>query len=204
MLYPLNPGKQCIAILPVGKVPEAALNAAADHIPRYYKRRAIILSPLKAPQYAFDERRRQYNAATIIRALEAMNFEAYVKVIAIVNVDLFIPIFTHVMGEAQEGGKFALVSMYRLMKGGREDRPSPSKILERLVKIVLHELGHLFEMVHCTDEKCLMHFSGNIQDIDRIMLSFCTYCEKYLEESMKRFGKFPEARSHHFPTHLNG
>jgi len=182
----LDPDKGPIAVLPMGKVPEAALNAVAYRIPHYFNHPVRILSPLEIPPDAFDERRRQYNAATIIRVLETMTFEACAKVIAIVNVDLFIPIFTHVMGEAQEGGRFALVSMYRLLKGRSEGRPSALKALERLEKIALHELGHLFSMVHCADEKCIMHFSGNLQDIDRIMLDFCAYCEKYLAESLRR------------------
>ena len=197
MPNPISPEKGCIVVLPMGKVPESALDAVSDHIALYFNHYTKIFSPLKTPRYAFDEQRRQYNAATIIRSLESINFEAYAKVIAIVNVDLFIPIFTHVMGEAQEGGKFALVSMYRLIRGEVGNRPSTSKILERLVKVALHELGHLFDVVHCADEKCIMHFSGNIKDIDHIMLNFCTYCERYLEESMKRLLKPPTLRSHH-------
>lgn len=193
----ISPEKGCIVVLPMGKVPESALDVVSDHIPLYFNHRAIILSPFRIPPYAFDEQRGQYNAATIIKTLESLNFEEYAKVIAIANVDLFIPIFTHVMGEAQVGGKFALVSMYRLMKGGEGNRLSTSKILERLVKVALHELGHLFDVVHCADAKCIMHFSGNIQDIDHIMLNFCTYCERYLEESMKRLLKPPTLPSHH-------
>ena len=186
----LGPEKGSIAVLPMGTVPEAALSAVADHITLYFNYPSSILFPLETPLYAFDERRGQYNAAMIIKALETMNFEAHAKVIAVVNVDLFIPIFTHVMGEAQEGGRFALVSMYRLMKGRREGRrPSASKILERLVKIALHELGHLFDMVHCADENCIMHFSGNLEDMDRIMLDFCAYCETYLADALKRIIK---------------
>lgn len=193
----IGPEKGCIVVLPIGKVPESALDAVSDSISLYFNHHTRILSPLRTPQCAFDEQRRQYNAATIIRTLESINFEDDAKVVAIVNVDLFIPIFTHVMGEAQEGGKFALVSMYRLMKGGVGNRPSTSKILKRLVKVALHELGHLFDVVHCADEKCLMHFAGNIQDIDHIMLNFCTYCERYLEASMKRHLKPISPRSHH-------
>ena len=177
--------KGTIAVLPVGRIPEAALRAVANYIPSYFKHAARILPPLEIPPSAFDERRRQYDAAAIIKALEAMDFKSFAKVIGILNVDLFIPIFTHVMGEAQEGGRFALVSMYRLLKEAEGKRSPPSKILERLVKVALHELGHLFDRVHCIDEKCLMHFSGNIEEIDRIRFHLCVYCEKQLSESLK-------------------
>ena len=184
---PLGPETGAIVVLPMGRVPKAALKAVANHIPPYFRHAAKILAPLEIPPSAFDERRRQYDAATIIKILETLDFRHYAKVLGILNEDLFIPIFTHVMGEAQEGGKFALVSMYRLLKKTEGKRSPSSNILERLVKVALHELGHLFNLVHCADQRCLMHFSGNIEEIDRIRFHLCVYCEKHLAESLKRF-----------------
>jgi len=184
--------KGCIALVPVGKVPETALRIVVAQILAHFNLPADILSPLENPEYAFDMRRQQYNAGTIIKTLESMPFKQYGKVLAMLNVDIFIPIFTHVLGEAQEGGKYALASMFRLRKGPDGYNPSMSKILERLAKVALHELGHLFEVVHCADDKCIMHFSGNLQDLDAINLNFCSYCSKYLAESTqkdrKRYG----------------
>jgi len=188
----MSPKKGCIAVVPVGNVPEAALRTVVAQILVHFNLPADILSPLENPEYAFDMRRRQYNAATIIKTFESMPFREYGKVLAILNVDIFIPIFTHVLGEAQEGGRYALASMFRLRKGPDGHNPSMSNILERLAKVALHELGHLFEVVHCADDKCIMHFSGNLQDLDAINLNFCSYCLRYLSESiqkdLKRYG----------------
>jgi len=187
----MSPKKGCIAVVPVGNVPATALRTVEAKILAHFSLPADILSPLENPEIAFDKRRGQYNAGTIIKTFESMPFGEYGKVLAILNVDIFIPIFTHVLGEAQEGGRYALASMFRLRKGPDGYNPSMSKILERLAKVALHELGHLFEVVHCADDKCIMHFSGNLKDLDAINLNFCSYCSMYLAESTQKDSKNP-------------
>jgi len=88
----MSPKKGCIAVVPVGNVPEAALRTVVAQILVHFNLPADILSPLENPEYAFDMRRRQYNAATIIKTFESMPFREYGKVLAILNVDIFIPI----------------------------------------------------------------------------------------------------------------
>jgi predicted Zn-dependent protease len=36
------------------------------------------------------------------------------------------------------------------------------------------------------DERCLMHFSGGVEDVDRIPLTLCRYCSLYLKEATGR------------------
>ena len=178
--------KGCIAVLPLGLIPDAATQSVAKHIPTYFNQSGHILPRHEIPEGAYDNRRKQYDAGLIIKALKAMPFDGYTKVIAILGVDLFIPIFTHVLGEAQEGGRFALASMYRLREGLTETTPSMSKVVERLAKIAMHELGHLFNLVHCSDPKCIMHFAGNLENLDEIVLAFCGYCLRYRNDSLQR------------------
>jgi archaemetzincin len=44
-------------------------------------------------------------------------------------------------------------------------------------------LGHLFNLFHCEDNKCLMHFSGDLEDLDRTPLYFCRYCSAYYKDA---------------------
>lgn len=171
-----------IGVAPFGDVDRAALQGVAAFLRERLGMEAEILTALPDPAFAYDEKRGQYNAATILRACESMPFdEGLEKVIGILNVDLFIPIFTHVLGEAQEGGRFALASLYRLHRevrrpGGPQDR----LLVERVVKVAVHELGHLFNMGHCLDGRCLMHYSGNLADLDDTWLAFCRYCYEFI------------------------
>ena len=178
--------KGCIGVVPIGEVPEIALHEIATHIKSHLYLHSVILPPIKHPSYAYDERRMQYNAATILKELESMSFQNYDKIIGVLNVDLFIPVFTHVLGEAQEGGKYALASIYRLRRDLDTSSSSTKQIIERVTKIALHEIGHLYNIAHCMNEKCLMHFSGSLQDLDKITLNFCNYCSEYLENTIRR------------------
>ena len=182
----MNSKKRIIGIVSVGEVPELAPKVIAAHINGYLKLPAEILPPLENPAYAFDEMRLQYNAGLILDFFESSPFDEYDKVIGVLNVDLFVPIFTHVFGEAKQSGKYALVSLFRLAEG-KEGYKSPSSLLfERAAKVALHELGHLFNLFHCEDNKCLMHFSGDLEDLDQTPLYFCRYCSAYYQDGLSR------------------
>ena len=175
-------------MVPFGDVPEVALKVIAAHVLGYFNLDADILPRRKSPAHAFDVNRHQYNAATILKALESMESHDYVKVIGVLDIDLFVPILTHVFGEAKLGGNCAVVSLYRLKTDSDGSKASESLILERAAKVALHELGHLFNLVHCMDRRCLMHFSGGQQDLDELPFYFCRYCSKSLEDNLHRHG----------------
>jgi archaemetzincin len=182
----MNSKKGCIGVVAIGEVPESATYDTANYIQTHLDLPSFVLPAMQHPSYAYDERRKQYNAATILKAFESMPFQNYDKVIGMLNVDLFIPVFTHVLGEAQEGGKFALASMYRLRMNLNKSRPPMPQILERLAKVALHEIGHLFDVAHCMNEECLMHYSNSLQDLDTIRFNFCSYCSMYLSDAIRR------------------
>jgi archaemetzincin len=87
-----------------------------------------------------------------------------------------MPLFTHVFGEARQNGRAAIVSLYRLGTDPGGPAAIDERVLERMAKIALHELGHLLNLLHCDDDCCLMHFSGDLEVLDRITFNFCRYC----------------------------
>jgi archaemetzincin len=125
-----------------------------------------VFAPAPPPVHAFDRHRIQYDAALIIKRIESTDFVSCLRVVALVDVDLFVPVFTFVFGEARKGGRVAVASVFRL-----KDQP------ERLAKISLHEFGHLCMLDHCHgDDGCVMNFTSDIDALDRIPARFCRYC----------------------------
>jgi archaemetzincin len=182
----LNKEPLTVGLLPIGRIPGAALDRLAMRIRSLLGVETRILDPMPNPEEAYDERRNQYNAATLLTALDAVRFDPCDKVIALLNVDLFIPIFTHVLGEAREGGRYALASLFRLRRNADGSTPPMEHILERLEKVAVHELGHTFNLGHCMEENCVMHFSGGLKDLDGLSLHYCTYCAAYLQEARRK------------------
>jgi archaemetzincin len=76
------------------------------------------------------------------------------------------------------------VSLCRLAQNrGPGAAPQPT-VLERCAKVALHELGHLFGIVHCPDPLCVMHISGDVQELDQRRLALCRYCRQQLNQRL--------------------
>ena len=134
------------------------------------------------PSEAFDLRRRQYETGRILKWLESRHAGA-AKVLGLTDVDLFIPILTFVFGEAQLGGRAAVVSTARLApgNGSRGGR----LLAERLRKEALHELGHAYGLIHCGNPGCVMGRSPGVAEIDVKGPSFCTDCRLLYDEASR-------------------
>lgn len=177
--------RQRIGIIPMGDISDMAPKVVAAHISGYLDLQAILLEPMPRPDYALDRQRCQYDAGPILNHLESVFFKPADKVVGILNVDLFVPVFTHVFGEARQGGRVALISTYRLKENAMDTNCDSSTALERAAKIALHEVCHLYDLTHCESRECLMYFSGSLPDLDRIPFSFCRYCSRYIREATR-------------------
>jgi archaemetzincin len=130
------------------------------------------------PEHSFDPARGQHSSTTILRWLVERVPPRARKVLALTDVDLFIPVLTFVYGEAQLNGVAAVVSTARL--GASE----PRLFLPRLVKTCVHEVGHTFGLVHCDRPRCVMRRSTNVGGLDIKAAAFCGDCRVRYRESL--------------------
>jgi archaemetzincin len=172
--------KEQVGVVPVGEVPQLAVEVIAANISAYYKVQADVLPMRTLPESAFDDGRLKYNAGILINKLGAMDFEGYSKIVGVISRDMFIPIFNYVYGQAVQGGSLALISLFRLNRNADGSTPNTSLVFERAAKLALHELGHLFNLFHCNEAKCIMHFSGVIEDLNKIPFYLCRDCTRRL------------------------
>ena len=177
-----------ILISPVGDLSTELMAALAGEIQRVFGFSVTIDSVLQDLSFALDQNRNQHHSTMILERLAAKAPARAVKVIAIAQVDLFIPILTHVYGEAQLGGTASVVSTFRLNEGRSGMSISP-KYMDRIVKEAIHELGHTFNLRHCPEDTCIMHYCRNEEDVDRKSDELCRYCKVMLEDEIKRLKK---------------
>lgn len=138
------------------------------------------------PGDSLDPRRGQHSSTKILRGILASGLPDTATVLGITDVDLFIPVLTFVFGEAQMGGRAAVVSLARLRRT-YDDGPAPEAMIERrLLKECLHELGHTFNLAHCGDGACVMSRSNSVLDVDRKRPAFCRDCRLRLRASMEQ------------------
>ena len=172
-----------MGILALGPVPEIVLKIVAAHVSGYLDLPTCFLPQMALPHECLDERRGQYDAAKLINYLKGHSFAGCTKILALMGEDLFVPIFTHIFGEAQQGGSHAVISLSRLQYLENGAKSTDADFYERTAKVALHELGHLLNLFHCPAPGCVMHFSGAIETLDAISMGFCPYCQSYLKQS---------------------
>jgi archaemetzincin len=131
---------------------------------------------LPAIEFAFDAARRQYGSAGVLEMLMRICPEDALKLLAVTERDLFIPVLTFVYGHAQLGGRVAAISLARLRQEFYGLPPNREVFLERAHKEALHETGHTFGLVHCADRQCAMALATNIRQIDGKRAAFCAAC----------------------------
>jgi archaemetzincin len=157
------------------------LREMAESIEEQFEIKVKILENLGCPIFAYDPIRKQYNSNLILKMLLETAPPDALKILGITDLDLFSPIFSYVFGEAQFGGKCAVISSFRLRgrpDGARESHCPP--LLNRMEKEAVHELGHTFGLSHCTDPDCVMSYSKGIQCADRKFAVFCPTCRDLL------------------------
>ena len=174
-----------ILISPVGELSAELIEAVAGEIKQVFGFSAETRPILQDLSFALDNNRNQYHSTAILDRLAANIPPHSVRVLAIAQVDLFIPILTHVYGEAQLGGTACIVSTFRLNEGRSGINISP-KYIDRVVKEAIHELGHTFNLRHCPEHTCIMHYCRNEEDVDRKSDRLCRYCIIMLQDEMKR------------------
>jgi archaemetzincin len=128
--------------------------------------------------FAFDPGRNQYHSTAILQRLDRLARETDAHLLGVTPLDLYVPVLTFVFGEAQLGGRCALVSLHRL----REEfygLPANNDLLrERLAKEAVHELGHTFGLRHCGDWRCVMASTHAVERLDTKGTDFCPACQR--------------------------
>lgn len=151
--------------------------------------------PVTTLQYPFsleegrDPLRNQFNSTWILSRLLEQSSQDPGKILGITELDLYIPVLTYVFGEAQLGGKVAVVSSYRLRDELYGLPKNQQKLKERLQKEAIHELAHTFGLIHCRNIECVMHPSTYAEEIDFKSTDFCKTCGPLLESKKKYFAE---------------
>lgn len=126
------------------------------------------------PALGYNPQRRQHKAQKLLEYISKVYYPDMLKLIAIFPFDLYEEGLNFVFGLSQLGGRYAIVSSYRLFDK-REDL-----FFERVFKEVNHELGHAFGLSHCKSYRCVMNFSNSLWDVDAKSRFFCEKCNKIL------------------------
>ncbi|MCF8308689.1 MAG: archaemetzincin family Zn-dependent metalloprotease [Bacteroidales bacterium] len=126
----------------------------------------------------YDVKRRQYNGDELLKFVDN-SYNSYPgKTMGLFGVDLFIPILTHIFGQAYLNGNTGVVSHFRLNNEFYGLKANKQLLQERFIKVVIHELGHTYGLTHCHVPTCVMRSSTYVEDLDQKSSSFCDNCRE--------------------------
>ncbi|HON83480.1 MAG TPA: archaemetzincin family Zn-dependent metalloprotease [Caldisericia bacterium] len=169
-----------IKIVPLIDPPNFILNEIKENFERIFNLPVFIEKNINIPVDFKNSLRNQHPVRNLISYLEENIVDDCLKIIGIINKDIYEEGYNFLFGSAEFNGKYAVISLFRLYD---EDK---NLFLNRSIKESIHEIGHTFGLNHCNNKSCVMNFSLSINDVDRKERFFCKLCETNLRISLNK------------------
>lgn len=172
-----NKTKASINIQTLGSVNQSCVNEVKKTLESFYGVKAIIKSRLELSDDILSPSKTRYDASKILH-----KYNSNELLLILTEKDI-----THKKDKNPEWGIFGLgfcpgktcvISTFRLYKNANQD-----KMIERLSKVAVHEIGHNMGLDHCiNNDKCLMNDAGGtIKQVDNERIWFCDKCKNLLK-----------------------
>jgi archaemetzincin len=170
----VSPAEGKICVIPIGEVPPADVAFACDVLAAHLGREAVVFEPLPLQESYYYPERGQYGAAGFLRYVQANAPPEAFRVFGLTAQDITIPDLNFMFGMGGCPGKCAVLSTRRLdyYGEGRDLR------YVRFAKLLIHESGHTFGLLHCRQPRCAMKFADGYGTLDYTRLAMCERCEK--------------------------
>lgn len=176
-----NTGKFTVALMPYKGFDTTLLNDVLKEVEVFYKCNAIIVPVSNLPANAFYTPRQRYKADSLLVFQKQLAKGGIRSVIGFTAKDISTSTPDWgVFGLGYCPGKACIISTYRLQKASA----TTVQLKERLLKVVLHELGHNLGLPHCTyNKECLLaDAGGTIKQVDKERKWLCNHCTQILHQ----------------------
>lgn len=165
-----------IQILPFGKVDYMVINEVKKTIINFYHRPVKVLPTEKLNAKLKRNSSYRYSADSILKAFDNKTHTIVVTAVDITKWDDKKKMDWGIFGLGLRPGKICVLSYCSCRLGNKVTK---EKMLMRVRKVTIHEIGHNFGLYHCkNDKRCVMYSAeGKGANVDRTYEDFCSQCK---------------------------
>ncbi len=174
-----------LILAPLGDAPGVLLERLRAPLRRGYGLAVRSTAPLEQPAEAYSAARQQWNSMEILKFLLQRAPAGRARILGVTGRDLFVPVLSFVYGQAQLRGRVAVISLARLRPESYGLASDDELVAARAAKEAVHEVGHLFGLVHCPDRQCPMSLSVGLEELDAKTAEHCPSCSALLRGSLE-------------------
>ncbi len=172
--------KPTVLLQPLQFADTTTLQLLKDSVAHFYNVSVVIAADKLFPAHAYYKPRNRYRADSTIKWLKQLKPDSVRTIVGITNEDISVSKAEHkdygVMGLGYSPGHVCIVSTFRPSKTATSKR----HLQQRMVKLVLHEMGHNFGLPHCSNETCFMVDAEGQMKLDQEK-ELCEACRKKLK-----------------------
>ncbi len=170
----------CILIVSIGDVDSDILRNIANALEKAFHCKIELGKKMLIPGDSYNSKRKQYHSTIILKKIQADKPKSFDRMLGITDVDLYVSGLNFVFGEADVFSGVTVISLTRLRQEFYGLKPDNRLLRERAIKEAIHEIGHTYGLGHCSNPKCIMHFSNSLKDTDIKGPGFCNICKNML------------------------
>lgn len=178
--------RDLIRLVRIGNLQETVVEEVESSLNEIFRplKCEISESILPVPMETYNPERLQFLSTPILRHLSRYVNRREDMVLGITNIDLYVPSLNFIFGLASHITRTSIISLYRLMPEFYYQPSNPALLERRTIKEAVHELGHVLGAKHCSNSKCVMHFSNDITMTDEKEHKFCSGCRKIIDQAI--------------------
>ena len=173
-----------VNIQPLGQVSPEYIDQVKKSIKSFYGYDCVVLPKKEITKDMLSKERRRVDADKVLQSNKSLDNYLFITEKDICHFKSPASPEFGILGLGNLYGKTCIVSTFRLKKQVTKEKVTKEKILNRLEKVALHEIGHNLGLNHCLNSKvCMMHAAdGTIKQVDREKVWFCEKCRKQIKK----------------------